>query len=138
VPEKQILTPPRTVIKYLDIQPPTVQIKQDVFIRANVVNIGEMPGDYSAELKINGVLQQSKAGTIGGHAVIPVEFVVTQDKPGSYIVDINGQQSSFTVESETSYIQNIHKNIPIIGFSICLTGLIIVIILLIMKRRGII
>jgi hypothetical protein len=41
------------------------------------------------------------------------------------------------VEGETGYIQNIKNNIPIIGFSVCLTGLIIVIILLVIKRRGI-
>ena len=137
VPEKQVLTPPRTVIKYLDVQPKTVQLNQDVFIRANVVNSGDMPGEYTAELKVNGVLQQSETGTIGGHNTIPIQFVVKPDKQGSYIVDINGQQSGFTVEGQTSYIQNIKNNIPIIGFSVCLTGLIIVIILLVIKRRGI-
>jgi phosphatidylserine decarboxylase len=138
VPEKQLLTPPRMVVKYLDVQPKTAQINQDIVIKANVVNSGDSPGEYTANLIINGSPEQTLTGTVGGHAVAPVEFIVSRSRPGNYIVDVNGQQSSFKVESSASNFQDISKYIPVLGFILCFTGIIVVIMLMLLRKRGII
>ena len=38
---------------------------------------------------------------MGGHAAQLITFTVSKDKPSSYTIDINGQQSSFTITGNT-------------------------------------
>lgn len=93
--------PARCSVKYLDVQPRTAAISQPVTIMANMTNGGDESGAYTATLKINGIIEQTKTGTVGGRAVHPLSFTVSKNKPGTYQVDINGQVSSFTVAGES-------------------------------------
>jgi hypothetical protein len=99
-----------------------------------VVNSGDMAGDYTARLMVNGILEHEQTGTVGGHAVVPVQFIVSRSEPGEYIVDINGQQSRFNVEGETG-MPNMNNDIPVLGAVLCLTGIVAIIVLLLMRRR---
>ena len=43
---------------------------------------------------------------MNGNEAVPVQFTVSKDIPGTYNVDINGQQTRFTVLSESNRSSN--------------------------------
>ncbi len=70
---------------------------QPVTIATNVVNTGDEAGNYSIALKINGQLEEARMVSVGPQGTQPVKFTVTRSEPGTYNVNIGGQQGSFTV-----------------------------------------
>jgi hypothetical protein len=78
---------------------------------ANVVNRGSLEGGYTANLQINGYIEQSKMGTVAGNTYVPVQFTVVKDTPGTYSIDIGGQTATFTVVApETSGSSSISQS----------------------------
>ncbi|MFC2049804.1 nitrous oxide reductase family maturation protein NosD [Chloroflexota bacterium] len=90
-------TPAQITAKYLQLHPQQAYTGQPVTISANIANDGDSPGGYSATLKVDGKAEQTKIGSVDGHSSIPVQFTVTRSQPGTYTVEIKGQQASFTV-----------------------------------------
>ena len=88
--------PSLITVKYVSVQQ-VVQAGQPVIIVTNIANEGEDSGNYTAVLKINGQAEQEKTGTLAGRTGIPVEFTILKKKPGTYTIDINGQQAIFNV-----------------------------------------
>ena len=134
LPERFITTPSRLTVKYLNVQPQQAQANQPVIIFANIANSGDEAGKYTATLKINGHVEEIKTGRVGGHAAVPMKFEVLRTDPGIYLVDINGQQSYFTVAGEQSNAGS-SRNFPLIGLIICAIGVVVVSVLLILHRR---
>jgi hypothetical protein len=95
--EKRLLTPSNLSVNSLNIIPGTVPINQPVTIYANITNRGDTPTAYALDLMINGQVEQTKSANIGEHATHKLVFTVYRDIPGKYVVDIEGQQASFTV-----------------------------------------
>jgi hypothetical protein len=88
---------------YVYLSPAVASAGQPVKVVANVVNRGSLEGGYTANLQINGHIEQTKMGTVAGNTYVPVEFTVMKDTPGTYSVDIGGQTTTFTVvAAETS------------------------------------
>ena len=133
-PEIIVQTPPRIIITAMNVHNTVAQVGQPVTITANVANRGDLSGVYSAELAINGEIEQVKTGTLSGHAAIPVEFTVYKDTPGTYTVDINGQQSNFTV-SGSNNIDISPANLTLIGIIICAIGVVVTAFLLVRRRH---
>ncbi len=106
---------------------------QPVTIFANVANRGEADGDYTAKLSINGQVESTRQLMVPANKAIPVEFTVVKAEPGTYLVDINGQKTSFIVTG-TVRNEDISSTVPLIGFIFCAFG-IIVVIAVILKRR---
>lgn len=97
LPETIMTTPARITVKYLTAQPQKALANQSVTILANVVNGGDETGKYTATLKINGQVEETKSGTLSGHAAQQLTFNLLKTEPGNYNVDINGQKTYFTV-----------------------------------------
>jgi hypothetical protein len=89
--------PAMMVVRNLRIQPGQVSAGQAVTVSANMCNDGDMAGGYSAVLRINGQVVETKMGSVGGHSAVPVNFTITKAQPGNYTVDVSGQKGSFTV-----------------------------------------
>jgi hypothetical protein len=70
---------------------------QPVTVYARVMNTTDIPGGYTATLKINGIIEQTKFGTLKPQVAEPVEFTVYKNNPGTYQVEVNGLKTSFTV-----------------------------------------
>jgi hypothetical protein len=88
---------------YVYLSPAVASAGQPVKVVANVANRGSLEGGYTANLQINGHIEQTKMGTVAGNTYVPVEFTVMKDTPGTYSVDIGGQTTTFTVvAAETS------------------------------------
>jgi len=89
--------PPYMTIQYLSINPMQASIGQPVTIVTNIVNTGDETGGYTAVLKINGEIEQSRTFNVGPKATQPVKFTVTRTQPGTYAVDIGDQKANFTI-----------------------------------------
>jgi hypothetical protein len=89
--------PAQMAIQYLGITPQQTSASQPVTISTNVVNTGDQPGSLNVILKINGKVEQTKLVNLGPHGTQPVKFTVNRAQPGTYTVDIGGQQGSFTI-----------------------------------------
>jgi hypothetical protein len=74
----------------------TARIGQSMTIMANISNRGQMPGAYTATLKINGKVVENKTGSLEvSRRAKPLQFTYTLTKPGQYEVDINGKKVYF-------------------------------------------
>ena len=68
-----------------------------VKLYASIFNDGDMAGNLTASLKINGQVEQTQSYTVSGQSERTAQFVVYRGTPGTYTVDINGKTASFTV-----------------------------------------
>lgn len=84
-------------VKNVVVNPQQAYTGQPINISANVANDGDAVGGFSAYLKINGKVEQTRTGVVDGHSAIPVNFTVSKSEPGAYTVDIGGQKSTFTI-----------------------------------------
>ena len=66
-------------------------------IYSNVANRGDLSGEYTATLKINGEVESTRTGMIQGNIAVPLKFIVYREEPGTYDVEINGQKTYFTI-----------------------------------------
>jgi hypothetical protein len=88
---------PYMTIQYINVNPKQASIGQSVTITANVVNTGDEADGYTAVLKIDGQVEQTRAVSVGPKATQPVKFTVIRTKPGTYTVDIGNQKANFIV-----------------------------------------
>jgi hypothetical protein len=78
---------------------------EEVAITVHIVNTGGSKGAYIAELKINGVAEQSDRVVMApGSSYIPV-FKVTKTEPGTYSVAIGDLTGKYTVQKPIETIQ---------------------------------
>jgi len=92
-----LLKPASMSVQYLSVSPQQTAANQPVTISTNVVNTGDQAGNLNVALKINGQVEQTRMVSVGPQGTQPVKFIVTKAQPGTYTVDIGGQQSSFTI-----------------------------------------
>lgn len=97
---------------------------------------GDEAGSHTATLKINGQVEEMRTGKLGGHAAVPLQFIVSTGKPGSYQVDVNGQQASFIIVDNGGNKPRPTKAWGLIGFVLCAIGVIVVSLLLVLMRRS--
>jgi len=70
---------------------------QTVQVSVNVCNGGEVKGNQSLVLAVNGVAEQSQSISVSGGSCKTVVFNVVKAVPGVYDIDINGQRAQLTV-----------------------------------------
>jgi hypothetical protein len=81
----------------LYIVPKEVVAGEAVTVSAQVRNIGGTEGTYTVTLSVDGATIQSKIIKLASKTTETVSFTVTQDKPRSYNVEINGLSGTFRV-----------------------------------------
>jgi predicted outer membrane repeat protein len=96
------LNPSQLSIQYVSVNPHQTTAGQPVTITTNVVNTGDEAGNMSVALKINGMVEQTRMVSVGPQGTQPVKFTISKDQPGTYTVDIFGEQGSFTVLGDDS------------------------------------
>jgi hypothetical protein len=131
-PERLMLLPARMTVQNLNVQPQQAQANQPVTIYANIINRGETPAVYTANLKINGKIEQTMTGNLGGNSVQRLEFTVYPGNPGTYIVDINGTTTNFSVLDNGK--RNNSNNIATI-IIIALAVLVVIVAALVIRQR---
>jgi len=96
------LSGPQMSLQYLNINPQQASANQPVTITANVVNTGDMAGNYNLVVTVNGRVEQTRTISVGPQASQPVKFIVARAQPGTYTVAVGQQGSSFAVVADRS------------------------------------
>ncbi len=81
----------------LVVSPLEVKMGRDVTITLDASNTGKAEGEYNVDLLINGNLTESETVTLAVDESTTIEFTVTKDEPGTYLVDVNGLSGTFEV-----------------------------------------
>ena len=79
-------TPAAFHIAGLVISPAEVEPEDEVTISAEVTNTGDTEGSYTAELKINGIIEATQEITLDGGESQLLSFSVSRDTLGTYMV----------------------------------------------------
>ncbi|MFP4655362.1 MAG: S-layer protein domain-containing protein [Methanohalobium sp.] len=87
----------RFSISDLAISPSEVKAGNAVTIAVTATNTGNMEGDYTVELMVNGTMEDSEQITLGANNSTTVEFTHTENEPGNYSVEVDGQTGTYTV-----------------------------------------
>jgi uncharacterized membrane protein len=125
---------PALATQYLNVNPSQAYAGQPVTISTNVVNTGGDTGNYNVALKINGQVEQTRMVSVGPGASYPVKFTITRSQPGTYTVNIDSQQSSFTILN-AGHTTGKHVNSGLIAFLIIGALVLAVIVTLILTYR---
>ena len=80
------------------------RVNEPVTIYANVVNPSDEQNPFTAVLKINGQQEDVWTGMLDPNTGASLEFTVYKNKPGTYIVDVNGKQASFQIIDDGSQV----------------------------------
>ena len=89
--------PAEFTVTDLTIQPFEAGLGEPILISANVTNVGEEEGSYSANLTINNVLKESQTILLSGGNSSVVEFIDIENVEGTYFVEIGGLNGTFTI-----------------------------------------
>ncbi len=82
----------------LSVTPSKVETGDTVTISVRVANRGGQEGTYLVQLKIDGVVVETKRVTLAANASQTVAFTTSENIGGIYLVDIDDLSASFTVE----------------------------------------
>ena len=78
-------------------------------------------------------MEQIREGSLAEHMAVPLKFVVYPTEPGTYTVDLNDEQTYFTVAGSSKGI-DISRTVFLIGFILCAIGVLVVASLLLLRR----
>lgn len=84
-------------VSNLLVTPAEVEVGEEVRVTVDVANVGELAGNYTLSLRVNGVVESSPTITLSGGGTQKVVFRVVRDVARTYEVEIGGVSSSFTV-----------------------------------------
>jgi hypothetical protein len=90
-------TPAAFSVSNLRIEPSETKAGEKATVSAEVKNTGGNEGSYTAELKVNGVTEDSQNLTIPSGTSVGVTFSVSKDTPGAYAVALGDLTGQFVV-----------------------------------------
>lgn len=97
------LTPPAEFqISNLEVYPNDVEIGEEVTVSVKVANIGGQAGSFTLYFAVNQTTVDTKTVTLEKDTSTTVEFKIAKQTSGTYIVEVAGQVSQFTVSNESS------------------------------------
>ena len=91
------LPPAAFTVSNLQVTPATVEPGSQVIVTVSVSNAGGQSGSTMVELKVNGVVADTKTITLNPGASTTATFSVTKDASGIYTVAVGNLTGSFTV-----------------------------------------
>jgi hypothetical protein len=94
------LDPASFTVSNLVIAPERAKQGENIIISAMVTNNGELPGTYSAELKLKGALESTEDLNLGPGESRKLSFRIAKTTPGFYNVELEGLTGRFVVEME--------------------------------------
>jgi hypothetical protein len=117
-------------IKVLNVlsQPSAAMVGQPVQITANILNRGDLPGNFNAVLKINDDIEASRQIMVPGNEAVPLEFTVYKENPGNYTIDMNGKIAYFSVTGQNKDNNFDSRNIAYIILGILVLSTVVVLI----------
>jgi uncharacterized membrane protein len=97
------LTPPAEFqISNLEVTPTDAEVGEEVTVSVKVANIGGQSGSYILPFTVNQTTADTRTVTLDKGASATIEFKIAEQTSGTYIVEVAGQVSQFTVSEESS------------------------------------
>jgi Ig-like domain CHU_C associated/PKD-like domain len=84
-------------VSNLIVSPFQVKPNKEVTISVKLTNIGGKGGDYSLQLKVDGILKSSKQVTVPAGTSQTINFTIKEGAIGKYHIDVAGQTGEFVV-----------------------------------------
>jgi hypothetical protein len=94
------LVPANFSVSNLVISPERAKQGESVIISAMVTNNGELPGNYSAVLKLRGAVESTEEIDLSPGESRKLAFKIAKTAPGFYNVELEGLTGRFVVEME--------------------------------------
>jgi len=94
------LVPANFTVSNLVIAPERAKQGENIIISAMVTNNGELPGTFSATLKLKGAVESTEEINLGPGENRKVSFKIAKTTPGFYNVELEGLTGRFVVEME--------------------------------------
>ena len=96
----------------LVINPTEADVGKDVVVTAQITNVGGSQGSYTAELKIDGITDQTEKLTIPAGAEYMLVFKVSKGLAGTYTVTLGELSGQLTVKEPPTPLFNIPVSPP--------------------------
>ena len=104
--------PPDFRLSNLEINPTEVDTGEKVVITAKIANAGGTQGRYTAELKVDGVTNQTEKIIIPAGTDYMLVFKISRDLPGTYKVALGDLTGQFSVKEPPMPVINIPTPCP--------------------------
>lgn len=85
------------VVTDIKASPVEVLPEENITVKADIQNTGDIEGGFDASLVINGSVENKKNITLAGGASQSVTFNFTRGKPGEYVVNIGSMKTTVKV-----------------------------------------
>jgi len=99
--------PPDFRLSNLEINPSEVNSGEKVIITAKIANVGGTQGSYTAELKVDGITNQTEKIIIPAGTDYMLVFKISRDLPGTYTVALGDLTGQFVVKEPPIPVINI-------------------------------
>ncbi len=100
------LSPPEFRLSDMEINPAEANIGGNIVITAKVSNIGGTQGNYTAEMKIDGITIETEQFTIAAGTDYKVVFKICECSPGTYTVTLGNLSGEFVVKGPPRPVTN--------------------------------
>jgi hypothetical protein len=94
------LVPASFTVSNMVITPERAKQGENIVISAMVTNNGELPGNYSAVLKLKGAVESTEEIELGPGESRKIAFKIAKTTPGFYNVELEGLSGRFVIEME--------------------------------------
>ncbi|KXB07115.1 hypothetical protein AKJ54_00725 [candidate division MSBL1 archaeon SCGC-AAA382K21] len=105
----RVLEPAEFEVSNLSVNSSQVEPGEPVTVSIDVTNTGDLSGDYTIELKIDGTMENSKTVTVDGGKNTTVSFTIEKETSKTYSVEVGNLSQSFEIlapaEFELSNLQ---------------------------------
>ena len=91
------------VLSSLEVSPGVCLAGETVTVSATLTYNGKVEGEYTAELLVDEIVEQTQALTIEPESSQPISFTLTKDEPGAYVVQLGEFTAPLTVLEASNF-----------------------------------
>ena len=93
----KVIPPAAFIVSNLTVEPEQIAPGEVVIITVSIANTDGMEGSYTAILEVNGVREETQSISIAAGGTKRVDFTVSREEPGDYVVKVGALEGNFTV-----------------------------------------
>ena len=91
------------VLSSFELSPGVCLAGETVTVSATLTYNGKVEGEYTAELLVDEIVEQTQALTIEPESSQPISFTLTKDEPGAYVVQLGEFTAPLTVLEASNF-----------------------------------
>ena len=98
---EKVEVPAKFTVTDLSMSPTEAEVKQKITISVKVTNVGEQTGSYTVDLKVNGVVVDTKTVALTGGESTTVMFELVKEEARIYDIEVSGLKGTLSVKEIT-------------------------------------